>query len=136
MTKINAVAYEDIPANRLLVLKGAGNDPELDANKIYIKVAEEGIIPDFVSRKELPEGEEVEVSIKGDAVWAVEASEEIRPGTSVGVTGGGKLKFTRSSDKYYVGYSIEGGRAGDVIQYVRQAGVTSHAFNTVDGEQE
>lgn len=132
MTKITAIAYEDIPANRLLVLKGAGNDPELNEDKIYLKLAEEGNIPDFMSRKDLSEGDEVEITIENSPIWSVETSEKIRPGTSVGVTEQGKLKFTRSTDKYYVGYSIEGGESGDNIQYVRQAGVTSHAFGVED----
>ena len=66
--KITAVVYEDIPANRLIGLKGAGNDPELDDSKIYLKLAGKDWIPDMVSTRDLKAGEEITVEIKGSPV--------------------------------------------------------------------
>jgi len=141
MSKITAIVYEDIPAYRLGMLKGAGNDPDLDSNKIYIKAAELDTDPDFMVTKDLKEGDEVSINIKGDPIWRAELDKDTRPGTLVSVNGEGKISWTNTRDhKRYIGYSIEGGKAGDVISYVRKPGFISQALEgdlegLVDGEK-
>lgn len=123
MNEVTAVVYENIPANRTLELKGAGNDPELDSDKIYIKLASKGTDPDMVSTKELQEGEEVTVTIKGSPVWKAELSADTRPGTLVSCDGEGLIRWTSTRDhSRYIGYSLEGGQAGDVIHFARKNG--------------
>ena len=124
MVKIEAIAYEDIPANRLIGLKGAHNEDGLDINKIYIKLAGRDWHPDMVSSRFIEEGESVSISILGNPVWEAELSKDTRPGTMVSADNDGKICPTNTRDfKRYVGYSIEGGKAGDTIKYVRKTGV-------------
>lgn len=131
--KITAVVYEDIPANRLIGLKGAGNDPELDDSKIYLKLAGKDWIPDMVSTRDLKAGEEITVEIKGSPVWRAELSKKTRPGTLVSCDGEGKIGWTNTQDhKFYCGFSLEGGEEGDVISFYRfKNGVVGQALETM-----
>src|SRR5690625_4465062 len=89
MVKFNAVAHEDIPENRIVVLTVSGKTEEDD--RIRIRLAKQGETPDFVSTNDLEEGAEVTVSITNKTSWKVEAGEDIRSGVSVGIAEGGKL---------------------------------------------
>lgn len=130
MSKITAIVYNDIPAHRLAALKGAGSDPDLDSNKIYIKAAELDTDPDFMVTKDLKAGDEVIVNIKGNPIWKAELAKDTRPGTLVSVNGDGKIATTNTRDhKRYIGFSIEGGKAGDVISYARKTGILSQALD-------
>lgn len=129
MTTFTATVYEDIPANRLIGLKGAGSDESLDANKIYLKKAEKDWLPDLVTSVALNEGDTVQVTITNKAVWEAELSKDTRPGTLVSCDDDGKICPTNTRDfKSHIGYSIEGGKAGDVIKYVRKTGTLKQAL--------
>ena len=137
MVKITAIVYEDIPAYRVAVLKGAGNDPDLDENKIYIRAGKVDEHPDFLVTKELKQGAEVSISIKGEPIWKAELDKDTRPGTLLSAAGDGKITHTNTKEhKRYIGYSIEGGKAGDVIRYVRKTGVLTSALNETEGVSE
>lgn len=123
MKEVQAIVYEDIPANRVLMLKGSANDPELDTGKIYLKLAEKGVNPDMVSTKSLESGEEVTVTIKGSPVWKAELSADTHAGTLVSCDGEGKIRVTTVGEHAtYIGYSLENGKAGDVIHFARKTG--------------
>src|SRR5699024_11523425 len=92
--KITAIAYEDIPAHRLIMLKGAGNDDELDNNRIYLKLSDHDVIPDMISTNDLKEGQEVIIDIKGEPVGGAELSKDTRPGTLVSFCGEGRIEFS------------------------------------------
>lgn len=131
MTKFTAVVYEDIPANRLIGLKGAYGEDDLDVGKIYLKKAEKDWIPDMISTTNLKKGDTVQVSIVNSPVWEAELSKDTRPGTLISSDDDGKVCATNIRDfKRYVGYSIEGGKAGDVIKYVRKTGTLDHAVGS------
>ena|SRR5699024_2149265 len=142
MSKVTAIVYEDIPSYRLAMLKGAGNDPELDSDKIYIKPAELDTHPDFMVTQDLKAGDEVTISIKGEPTWRAELSRDVRPGTLVSCDGDGKIATTNTIDhKRYIGYSLEGGKAGDVISFGRKSGVIAQALEVdleglVDDDEE
>jgi len=122
--EIKAIVYEDIPANRLIGLKGAALDGDLDSDKIYVKLAGRDWNPDMVSSRELKEGEEVTVKILGNPIWEAELSKDTRPGTLVSADHDGKICGSNTRDfNEYIGYSIEGGKAGDSIKYVRKTGL-------------
>ena len=118
------------------MLKGAGNDDELDNNKIYLKLSDHDVIPDMISTNDLKEGQEVIIDIKGEPVWVAELSKDTRPGTLVSCSGEGKIEFTNTRDhKFYVGYTLEGGKAGDKVKYVRKTGVLGQSLDAgVEGK--
>lgn len=117
MVKFNAVAYEDIPKNRIVVLTVSGKTEEDD--RIRIRLAKQGETPDFVSTNDLEEGAEVTVSITNKTSWKVEAGEDIRSGVSVGIAEGGKLIEAVDGKVPQIGYSIHSAKSGDVIEYIR-----------------
>lgn len=117
MGKFKAVAHEDIPNHRIVVLTVNGKTEEDD--RIRIRLAKKGETPDFVSTDELEKGKEITVTITNKTSWVVEAGEKIRSGVSVGIGEGGKLVEAVDGSVPKIGYSITSGSEGDVIEYVR-----------------
>src|SRR5699024_3133313 len=117
MGKFKAVAHEDIPNHRIVVLTVSGKTEEDD--RIRIRLAKEGETPDFVSTDDLEEGKEITVTITNKTSWAVEAGESIRSGVSVGIGEGGKLVEAVDGSVPKIGYSITNGSEGEVIKYIR-----------------
>lgn len=117
MSKFKAVAHEDIPNHRIVVLTVNGKTEEDD--RIRIRLAKEGETPDFVSTDDLEEGKEITVTITNKTSWAVEAGEDIRNGVSVGIGEDGKLIEAVDGKVPQIGYSIQPAKNGDVIEYIR-----------------
>ena len=128
---IKAIVTEDIQAYSLISLRGAGDD---DPNNIYLQANKKDYEPDMYATKDLKAGDEVSISIKGSPVWKVRLSKDTRPGTLISADDNGKACTTNTRDfKRYIGYSLEGGKAGDVISYVRKRGILEQAL---EGELE
>lgn|SRR5690625_361721 len=129
--KIKAIVTEDIQAYSLVSLRGAFDD---DPNKIYLRANPKDQDPDLYATKDLKEGDEISLNIKGSPVWKVRLSKDTRPGTLISADDNGKACTTNTRDfKRYIGYSLEGGKAGDVISYVRKRGILEQAL---EGELE
>lgn len=128
---IKAIVTEDIQAYSLISLRGARDD---DPNNIYLQANLKDYEPDMYATKDLKAGDEVSISIKGSPVWKVRLSKDTRPGTLISADDNGKACTTNTRDfKRYIGYSLEGGKAGDVISYVRKRGILEQAL---EGELE
>ena len=128
---IKAIVTEDIQAYSLISLRGARDD---DPDNIYLQANLKDYEPDLYATKDLKAGEEVSISIKGDPVWKVRLSKDTRPGTLISADDNGEASWTNTREhKKYIGYTLEGGKAGDVVQYVRKAGTLTQAL---DGELE
>ena len=126
--EIKAIVTEDIPAYSLVALRGAGED---DPDNIYLMKNKKDWIPDFYSIKDLKEGEEITVKIEGNPIWKVRLSKDTRPGTLISAYDNGEAGLTNTREhKYFIGFSLEGGKAGDVIRYVRKTGVLSQALDS------
>lgn len=127
--EIKAVVTEDIQAYSLVSLRGARGD---DPDNIYLQANLKDYDPDLFATKDLKEGEEVTINIEGKPVWKVRLSKDTRPGTLISAEDNGEACWTNTRDhKRYIGYSLEGGKAGDVISYVRKTGILTQAL---DGE--
>jgi len=126
--KIKAIVTEDIPAYSLVALRGARDD---DPDNIYLMKNKKDWIPDFYSTRDLKEGEEISVKIEGKPVWKVRLSKDTRPGTLISADDNGEASWTNTREhKYFIGYSLEGGKAGDVISYARKTGVLSQVLDS------
>src|SRR5690625_1760097 len=126
--KIKAIVTEDIPAYSLVALRGAKGD---DPNDIYLMKNQKDSIPDFYSTKDLKEGDEITVKIEGNPIWKVRLSKDTRPGTLISADDNGEASWTNTRDhKYFIGFSLEGGKAGDVISYSRKTGVLSQVLDS------
>src|SRR5699024_8190634 len=135
--KIKAIVTEDIRAYSLISLRGVRDD---DPDNIYLRANPKDQDPDLFATKDLKEGDEITLNIKGNPVWKVRLSKDTRPGTLISADDNGEACTTNTRDfKRYIRYSLEGGKAGDVIFYVRKRGILEHAIEgelegLVDGE--
>lgn len=117
---IKAIVTEDIPAYSLISLRGARGD---DPNNIYLQANKKDYEPDMYATKDLKAGDEVSIVIKGEPIWKVRLSKDTRPGTLISAEDNGEASWTNTKEhKKYIGYTLEGGKAGDVVQYVRKTG--------------
>src|SRR5690625_1492423 len=124
MTTFEAKVIQDIPANRLIALGGINSegDPEERWETIYLKPSELGWIPDLVTNADLEEGSFVNVTIKNNPVWKVEASEDLPAGTLVQCDEDGRVKHYRPEDGNHFGFTTHSVKAGEVVQIVRKYG--------------
>lgn len=113
--QVKAVVVGDIPAHRLLWLRA---DEEGKTLKVGLPT-QDGYPVDFVSTRELKDGEEVTVTIKGDPIWLVETAEKVRPGDNVYADSTGRLIGSHSKHLHSVGYVLDAGQEGDVVRLVR-----------------
>lgn len=124
MTKFEAKVIQDIPANRLLALGGINSEdnPEEGWETIYLKPSELGWIPDFVTSEDLEEGSVLNVTIKNNPVWKVEASQKLPAGTLVMCDVDGRVKSYNPSQGNHIGYTTHSVKAGEVVEIVRKYG--------------
>ena len=124
MTTFEAKAIENIPAHRLLALGGVNSEENIEEGweTIYIKPAELGWIPDFVTNNELEEGSFVNVSISNNPVWKVEAAQNLPTGTLVMCDEEGRVKGYKPDEGNHIGYTTHSVVAGEVVEIVRKYG--------------
>src|SRR5690625_804690 len=124
MATIEAKVIEDIPANRLIALGGINSEgnPEEGWETIYLKASELGWIPDMVTSLELEKDSFVDVSIKNNPIWKVEASQNLPAGTLVMCDVDGRVKNYNPSQGNHIGYTTHSVEAGDVVSIDRKYG--------------
>src|SRR5690625_1084216 len=124
MATIEAKVIEDIPANRLIALGGINSEgnPEEGWETIYLKTSELGWIPDMVTSLELKKDSFVDVSIKNNPIWKVEASQNLPAGTLVMCDVDGRVKSYTPSDGNHIGYTTHSVIEGEVVVIVRMYG--------------
>ncbi len=118
MVRFKVKLHQDVPANRMLQLYR----PKDDTDTVYLKLAERTAGPEFVAKRDLKKGEEVEVAVKDNAIWNVEAGEDIEAGVPVVSGPGGTVVRDIRGDArqaYAIGYSISSAKKGEVIRIVR-----------------
>ena len=122
--KFNAKVTEDIPANRLIGLGGVNTegDPEEGWETVYLILSKKGWVPDLVSTSDLEKGSIVNVNIKNNPVWKVEASEDLPAGTLVQCDEDGRVKHYRPEDGNHFGFTTHSVKAGEVVEVVRKYG--------------
>ena len=122
MITFRAQVIQDIPANRLVALAGIGSVENREYDKIYLKKSELGWIPDFVTNVDLKEGQEVDVVIKANPIWKVEAAQHLPAGTLVMCDEEGRVKTYRPEEGNHIGYTTHEVQAGEVVSIVRKYG--------------
>ena len=124
MTYFKAKVIENIPANRLLALGGINSEgnPDEGWETIYLKTSKLGWIPDFVTNSELEKDTFVNVTIKDNPIWRVEASERLPAGTAVMCDSDGRVKHYVPSEGNHIGYTTHSVEAGEVVDIVRKYG--------------
>lgn len=141
MTTFKANVIQDIPANRLVALAGKGSVENREYDQIYLKKSELGWIPDFVTNVDLEEGQEVDVVIRNNPIWKVEAAHRLPAGTLVMCDEEGRVKSYNPSQGNHIGYTTHEVQAGEVVSIVRKYGnmpqnqVETAAFNAKEFEQ-
>lgn len=111
MSSFKCLVTEDVAPNRLLSMAGGNGVPE-------IKITEAGGTPDFRSDGSLTADTQVNVILKNNPVWVVEAGEDLTAGTYVEVGEGGVLVASESTG---IGYVAEAVAEGGLAKLVRKA---------------
>lgn len=124
MTTFEAKVTQDIPANRLIALGGinAEGNPEEGWETVYLITSKKGWLPDLVSTSEIEKGSVVNVTIKNNPVWKVEASENLPAGTLTQCDDDGRVKHYRPEDGNHFGFTAHSVKAGEVVEIVRKYG--------------
>jgi hypothetical protein len=121
MKTFEAKVLESIPANRLLALAGVENDED-GWDTILLKPSELGWIPDFVTSAELEEGSMVNIVVRDNPVWSVEAAQNLPAGTLVMCDVDGRVKDYRPEEGNHIGYTTHSVTEGEVVSIVRKYG--------------
>jgi len=143
MTKFKAKVTQDIPANRLVALGGINTEdnPEEGWETVYLIPSKRGWIPDLVSTSDLEKDSVVNVTIKNNPVWKVEASQNLPAGTLVQCDDDGRAKNYTPADGNHIGYTTHSAKEGEVVEVVRKYGnmpqnqVETSAFSGDDFKQ-
>jgi|SRR5690625_1458728 len=124
MTKFKAKVTQDIPTNRLVALGGINTEgnPEEGWETVYLILSKKGWIPDLVSTSDLEKDSVVNVTIKNNPVWKVEASEDLPAGTLVQCDDDGRVKNYYTADGNHFGYTTHSAKEGEVVEVVRKYG--------------
>src|SRR5690625_4165653 len=124
MTTFEAKVTQGIPANRLIALGGINTEgnPEEGWETVYLILSKKGWIPDLVSTSDLENGSFVNVTIKNNPVWKVEASENLPAGTLVQCDDDGRVKHYRPEDGNHIGFTTHSVEEGEVVEIVRKYG--------------
>ena len=129
---IKAVVDGDIPAHRLLWLYTSE-----DGETMRIGLPARGGQPvDFVSTRDLKDGEEVTVSVRGRLIWEVETAEEVAPGDNVYADTDGRIVSHHSQYLHAVGYVLDAGQPGEIVRLVRNYKFKDTKMQEQDGQQE
>src|SRR5690625_5152589 len=124
MTTFKAKVTQDNPANRLIGLRGifTEGDQEEGWETVYLILSKKGWIHNLVSTFDLEKGSFVNVTIKNNPIWKVEASEDLPAGTLVQCDDDGRVKHYRPEDGSHFGYTTHSVKAGEVVEVVRKYG--------------
>src|SRR5690625_6809163 len=94
--EIKAIVTEDIQAYSLVSLRGAYDD---DPNNIYLRANPKDQDPDLYATKDLKEGDEISLNIKGSPVWKVRLSKDTSPGSLISAEDIGKACMKNTRDR-------------------------------------
>src|SRR5690625_7741503 len=142
MTTFQAQVIQNIPANRLVALAGVGSGDNREYDKIYLKISDLGWIPDYVTSVDLEEGQEVDVVLRNNPIWNVEAAQRHPAGTFVMRDEEGRVKSYNPSQGNHIGYTTHEVEAGEVVSIVRKYGnmpqsqVEASSYNVEQEEAE
>jgi hypothetical protein len=134
LATFKAKVTQDIPANRLVGLGGIDTEGNREEGweTVYLIPSKLGWIPDLVSTGDLKEGDEVNVTIKNNPIWTVEAAENIPAGTLVQCADDGRVKNYHTTDGMYIGFTTHSAQAGEKISFVRKYGETKMPDSQVE----
>src|SRR5690625_2679640 len=113
--KIKAVVEGDIPSNRLLWLYNSD-----DGKTLKVGLPKEiGNYVDFLSTRELKDGEQVTVEIQNkNRICTVETATKMVAGANVATDTNGCIgQYTSAPIR--IGYALDAGEPGDLIRIVR-----------------
>lgn len=112
MNSFTAEVIEDARPNRLLSLAGGNGMPK-------IAITKSGGNPDFRSTGPLTADTEINVEIKNNPIWGIEAGADLTAGSYVETGAGGVIV---ASDSTGIGYVATAVKKGEIAQLVRKAG--------------
>lgn len=106
----------DIPARRLCVLGGRDEN-----NTILLRIADNTQAVDFVTVKDLKDGELTTVTLQdGVKIWTVDTAMDVEAGQWVSCREDGKVGVRTGNTIENVGFTLEAAKAGQAVRVVRR----------------
>lgn len=106
----------DIPARRLCVLGGRDEN-----NTILLRIADNEQAVDFVTVKDLKDGELTTVTLQdGVKIWTVDTAMDVMAGQWVSCREDGKVGVRTGNTIENVGFTLEAAKEGQAVRVVRR----------------
>src|SRR5690554_6214945 len=106
----------DIPARRLCVLGGRDEN-----NTILLRIADSTQAADFVTVKDLKDGELTTVTLQdGVKIWTVDTAMDVEAGQWVSCREDGKVGVRTGNTIENVGFTVEAAKEGQAARVVRR----------------
>ena len=106
----------DIPARRLCILGGRDEN-----NTILLKIADNTQAVDFVTVKDLKDGELTTVTLQdGVKIWTVDTAMDVMAGQWVSCREDGKVGTRTGNTIENVGFTLEAAKEGQAVRVVRR----------------
>lgn len=106
----------DIPARRLCVLGGRDEN-----NTILLRIADNEQAVDFVTVKDLEDGELITVTLQdGVKIWTVDTAMDVEAGQWVSCREDGKVGVRTGNTIENVGFTLEAAEQGQAVRVVRR----------------
>jgi len=116
VVRFKAKVVGDIPARRLCVLGGRDEN-----DTILLKIADNDQAVDFVTTKDLKDGELTTVTLRdGVQVWTVDTAMDVEAGQWVSCREDGKVGVRTGNTIENVGFTVEAAKEGQAVRVVRR----------------
>lgn len=116
----------DIPARRMCILGGRDEN-----DTILLKIADNTSAVDFVTVKDLQDGELVTVTLRdGVQIWTVDTAMDVMAGQWVSCREDGKVGARTGNTVENVGFTLEAAKEGQAVRVVRR-----ESFDNIVGQQ-
>ena len=117
----------DIPARRMCVLAGRDED-----NTILLKIADNTSAVDFVTVKDLEDGELITVTLQdGVQIWTVDTAMDVMAGQWVSCREDGQVGARTGNTVENVGFTLEAAQEGQAVSVVRRESFVNIVGNAI-----
>src|SRR5690625_1519544 len=116
----------DIPARRMCILGGRDEN-----DTILLTIADNTSAVDFVTVKDLQDGELVTVTLRdGVQIWTVDTAMDVEAGQWVSCREDGKVGTRTGNTVENVGFTLEAAKEGQAVRVVRR-----ESFDNIVGQE-
>lgn len=125
--RFKAKVVGDIPARRMCILGGRDEN-----NTILLQIADNASAVDFVTTKDLKDGELTTVTLHdGVQIWTVDTAMDVMAGQWVSCREDGKVGARTGNTVENVGFTLEAAKEGQAVRVVRRESFDNIVGNAI-----